>query len=152
MLHFFGMPCQRTHALLHFFGKESLLAAFLPKNSRIAAFFRQNPGLNGASAENLTHCCTFSSAAVRNVEHCGKRRHSNESAEGAGPTSVRQKSPPAFLPQELLSSFRCKQIPDVPAQHRPGDRFCSPKWLAGRSSDTVEKTWRCAGGWTDSGG
>ncbi|MBQ9030200.1 MAG: hypothetical protein IJ106_01935 [Parasporobacterium sp.] len=43
MLQFFVSPCRKTHALLQLFVNESLREAFLPKISRIAAFFRQNP-------------------------------------------------------------------------------------------------------------
>ncbi|MBQ9031371.1 MAG: hypothetical protein IJ106_07975 [Parasporobacterium sp.] len=73
MLQLFGSRCRKSHALLQFFVKEALSGAFLPKNSRNAAFFRQNPGLSEGSAENLTQCCNFSAGAVKNIEHCGTR-------------------------------------------------------------------------------
>ena len=57
--------------MLQFFVNEAFRGPFLPKISRNAAFFRQNPGPGGLSAENLTQCCNFSSASVKNVVHCG---------------------------------------------------------------------------------
>ena len=72
MLQLFGKCCRKTHALLQFFVKRPARRPFLPKISRNAAFFRQNPGLRMASAENLTQCCKFSAAPVKNIEHCGR--------------------------------------------------------------------------------
>ena len=71
MLQYFVSPCRKSHALLQFFVKEALRGQFLPNISRNAAFFRQKPGLQRWSAENLTHCCIFSASPVENIKHCG---------------------------------------------------------------------------------
>ena len=64
--------CQKTHALLHFFGKIHVLESSLPKISRIAAIFRQPLSKTSSIAVSLSHLSSIAvSLSLTQVGHCG---------------------------------------------------------------------------------